>query len=407
MDLSFIFKKNNINNELYISLDIGTEFVKVIAFNVKEEKIVVKGIGKIHQPLNAMRSGMITNVSRVVSTTKAAIEKSMENIKGFSANNILMGLAGELVRGVLVSASFNRPHPDKKIDLKELNNIINEIKEDAHNKAQEIFNDLTSNKNLQIRLVNTSIVESYIDNYRIDNPIGFSGENLKIISYFTYAPLAYIGTLSNVAKQLKLNPIVISAEPFAVARGVKGGRDKGFGAIIIDIGGGTTDIAVVHNGGFIDTHMLSFGGRVFTKRIASEMNLDYEKAEKIKIDYCKGNLDRPIANIVKKGIMKDIKVWVLGIELALKEFKDVNVFPEKILLCGGGSLLPEIRDILMEHPWKNVLPFERIPQIKFIEPSDVDSIDFSSLEVNGIDMVTPLSIARLIVDLKNNLEIAN
>ncbi len=405
MPLPFFSKKYKDQNQVYISLDVGTEFVKVIVFSVEDNMVVVKGAGKTRQPISAVKNGQVTNIKNVVDTSKSAIEKAVEGMKGFIPQDVIMGVAGELVRGVSVIANYNRDNVDAKITFEEVLKVFEKIKDASLQEAQHIFIETTGKNNPQIRQINASIVDSYIDEYRVETVLGFPGKNVKLTIYSTYAPLVHVGALDNVAKSLKLKPLLIAAEPFAVARSVVGARDESFEAIIIDIGGGTTDIAIVKKGGVVDTHMLAFGGRVFTKRIAQEMNIDYDKAEKFKMDYTEGTLDRATANIVKKAVSKDINLWITGVELALKEFGGVKVFPSSILLCGGGSLLPEIKDALIQHPWTDILPFNRVPKVVFLKPENIDSVVDEKNLAQGIEMVTPLSLARLVLDLKNNLEL--
>lgn len=405
MPFSLFSKKQKGHEVIYLSLDIGTEFVKAIIFSIDNNQVNVKGVSKVRQPISAVKSGQVTNIKNVVDTSKSAIEKAMEGIQSFAPQDVIMGIAGELVKGVSVIANYNRENPEAKITMEEVVKVYEKIKQPSLEEARTIFIETSGNAKPEIKSINASIVDSYIDGYRVETAIGFPGKNTKLTIYSTYAPLVHVGALENIAKQLKLKPWLIAAEPFAVARSVVGAREESFEAIIIDIGGGTTDLAIVKKGGVVDTHMLAFGGRVFTKRIAQELNIDYEKAEKMKIDYSTGALDRPNANIVAKAISKDIPLWVTGVELALKEFSTLKVFPSSILLCGGGSLLPEIKDALIQHPWTDVLPFNRVPKVVFLKPENIDSVIDPANLATGIDMITPLSLARLSIDIQNNLEL--
>lgn len=405
MPFSLFSKKQKNQEQIYLSLDIGTEFVKAIIFSCSDGMIHIKGVSRVHQPLSAVKSGQVTNVKNVVDTSRVAIEHAMDGVKSFPPQDVIMGMAGELVRGVSVVANYNRDNPEVKITVDEVMKIFEKVTKHASDEAKKLFIETSGKNDPQIKAIHASIVDSNIDGYHVETVQGFPGKSIKLSIYSSYAPLVHVGALENIAKSLKLKPKLITAEPFAVARSVRGARDESFEAVIIDIGGGTTDLALVQKGGVVDTHMIAFGGRVFTKRIAQEMHVDYEKAEKLKLDYSAGTLDRAIANIIKKAIMKDIGLWVMGVELALKEFSSVKVFPTSLLLCGGGSLLPEIKDALIEHPWTDVLPFNRVPKVVFLDPSNIDSIDDPHALAQGIDMVTPLSLARLLLDIQNNLEL--
>src|SRR5690606_11789496 len=128
--------------------------------------------------------------------------------------------------------------------------------------------------------------------YKVSNPIGFQGKEIIIQLYTAFAPMVHIGALERTASELDLDLIAVAAEPFAVSRAVIGAdAASNFTAILIDVGGGTTDIAVVDDGGVQGTKMFGIGGRAFTKAIATELDLDYAAAESIKIELSKNTLD--------------------------------------------------------------------------------------------------------------------
>ena len=93
--------------------------------------------------------------------------------------------------------------------------------------------------------------------------------------------------MRKLALDLKLNVIGIVAQPFAVARAYSGSSSRDFSAMFVDIGGGTTDIAVVDQGSVVETKMFAFGGRIFTKEIVRSGNIEYRIAEQRKLKYSK------------------------------------------------------------------------------------------------------------------------
>ncbi len=395
----FFFKSKKRERNVYFALDIGTEFVKSILYRKTDSIVEVIGVGKVKQRINGVKGGQITNIRSVVESVRSSLSIATNKYNGDIPIHCVTGLAGEMVKGVLVNANYDREKADEKISIDELKKVYEKIKKPSEEEAIKTFQEYTALEKPQIRLISSSLVESFIDGFRVDNPSDFSGKSMKLNIYSTYAPSVQVGAIESVCKQVGLSPLLIAAQPFTVARSVVGGRNEDFEAIIIDVGGGTTDVAVVKGGCLIDTHMFSFGGRVFTKRIAMDMNLNYERAEQMKIDYSKGVLDRGYSNIVKKSILKDISIWAHGIRLALEEFKDVELFPANILLCGGGSQLPEIREILIQYPFIDYLPFNRSPKVVFLNQENIDGIVDNMNLCNGIDMITPLSLARMSLDI--------
>lgn len=398
MAFNFFSKKNITDTNAYISLDIGTEFVKAIIFQVENENVICLGFGKTRQPISAMKGGTVTNIRNVVDTSRHAISKALEGVEILPPKKAVLGIAGELVKGVSVTANYERINPEEKITMEEVQKVVAQVMEPSLQQARQIFLEQGGSDDTQLRIVNSTIIDTYIDDYRVINPLGFQGKRVKFTIYNVYAPLMHVGAMESICEQLGLIPYIIAAEPFAVSRSVKGARELNFDAIIIDIGGGTTDVAVVQKGAVVDTQMFAFGGRVFTKRIAADLGVDYHQAEAMKIQYTQGELERPLASQVRKAISKDIELWVSGVEIALREFKEIKVFPSQILLCGGGTLLPEIKSALSEYPWTSLMPFNRMPKVTFLSPERLDSIIDKTLKLTKPEDVTPVSLARLVLD---------
>ena len=195
--------------------------------------------------------------------------------------------------------------------------------------------------------------------------------------------------------------INIEVEPYAVARAISGGRKEGYEAVIIDIGGGTTDVALVKNGAILETKMFAYGGRVFTKRIAQDLKIDWNQAEEMKIDYSKSKLAPKQMTEIKNAISKDLAVWSEGLELALKEVDEVDSYPSRIFLCGGASALEEMQTAIIEHPWLTVLPFARFPKVEYLFPNQLDGIIDKTKSINDPSDITPLALARMFLENKS------
>src|SRR5439155_24247257 len=114
------------------------------------------------------------------------------------------------------------------------------------------------------------------------------------------------------------------------------------GGIFIDVGGGTTDVALLREGGVEGTRMFNLGGRAFTRRIALALGLSYEEAEARKLRHSEGLLPQHQEEEVREMLVADVGVLLDGLALCLKELARGERLPSNIYLCGGGSLLPEL-----------------------------------------------------------------
>ncbi|HSX03032.1 MAG TPA: cell division FtsA domain-containing protein [Candidatus Saccharimonadia bacterium] len=380
-----------------VALDIGTEFVKALIGEIKGETVEIIGVGRQRQRLTDMQGGAVTDIRGVVENCDAALRLA-EKMAGVVAKDVVIGIAGELVKGASTVIRYKRTDSSAPIDMAELKKILDRVQYRAFERAREQLTWETGMKEIEVKLVNTAIVDVQIDGYRVTNPIGFQGRDVSIQLFNAFAPMVHLGALQSVAQDLDLNLVSIAAEPFAVAKSVGGQDSSEFSAIFIDIGGGTTDIALVDNGGVEGTKMFAIGGRAFTKRIAQVANVSFEKAEEMKMAYSAGKLGPKGVKVVEEAVNSDIKVWLSGVELSLAEFDRVDHLPAKILLCGGGTGLPQIMDALKGGEWYKNLPFARRPVVAHISPAEVNRVVDKTGKLTSYADITPMGLANLGLD---------
>jgi len=383
------------NDDLLVGLDIGTEFVKALIARVNGDELEIIGVGRTRQGLSDMHSGAISDIGGVVRNCEDALSQA-EAQAGVQGKRAVIGIAGELVKGMTSTIRYKRPQPDRALDINEMEFIIEKVQERAQNKAQKQIALETGNSDVEVKLVNSAIVSIHIDGYKVSNPIGFQGKDVAIQIYTAFAPMVHIGALERTAGELDLDLIAVAAEPFAVSRSVLGvDASSNFTAILADVGGGTTDIAVVNDGGVEGTRMFGIGGRSFTRTIANDMDLSYEDAEKLKVNVDDANLKESVAKQVGISIDKTLDVWLGGVELALSEFDSVDHLPNRLLLCGGGSSLTKLVDALKKRDWYQELPFTKRPTIQHIKTTDV--VGVTDKTDSGLDhtFVTAMGLLRV------------
>jgi len=396
----FVRLRNKGDQPRYLlALDIGTEFVKALIGEVKGGKVEIIGVGRQRQRLTDMQGGAVTDISGVVENCDAALRMA-EKMAGVVAKDVVIGIAGELVKGGSTTIKYKRADAQTPIDMAELKKILDRVQYRAFERVREQLSWETGMQELEVKLVNTAIVDVQIDGYRVTNPIGFQGRDVSIQLFNAFAPMVHLGALQSIAADLDLNLVNIAAEPFAVAKCVGAQDSAEFSAIFIDIGGGTTDIALVNNGGVEGTKMFAIGGRAFTKRIAQVANVSFEKAEAMKLEYGKGASGKITARArkaVEEAVNADIQVWLSGVELSLAEFDKVDHLPAKIMLCGGGTGLPQIMEAL-KGDWYKSLPFARRPVVTHISPSEVNRVVDKTGKLTSYADITPMGLANLGLD---------
>jgi cell division protein FtsA len=318
---------------------------------------------------------------------------------GFRPSQVVIGIAGELVKGFTTTHNHERKRPDQPITEAELQKLIDSVQREALREAERSITWETGLPNVDVRLVHAAIVAASIDGYALTNPVGFQGRHVKIGIFNAFAPLVHLGALQTVASQLDLELLEIVAEPYAVARVLGSDQVRQAGALFVDVGGGTTDVALVRQGGIEGTRMFALGGRAFTKSLADRLELPFPRAESAKVDYARGlPVDRhdEIATIVGE----DVEVWAAGVELVMEELGGGDLLPGRIYVCGGGSRLPEIAAALRAERFWQRLSFARPPEIVVMAPDQVESItDATDLLVDQQD-VTPLGLAYQAIELQ-------
>lgn len=385
---------------MFLALDIGTEFVKALVCEAQDNVAIVRGVGKQRQKLGDMQSGAVMDIGGVIGNCSAAISEATRQANGYPTE-VIMGIAGELVKGITMRTTYVRKEPDSKIDLSELKNIIHKVQWKSFEETRSQLAYETGYNEIDVKLVNAAIVDVRIDGYRVTNPIGFQGKEVQISIFNAFAPLVHFGALQTIAAELELNLLSITAEPYAVARCLESedSRSSPLSAIFIDIGGGTTDIAIVRNGSLEGTKMFTIGGRTFSKRLTSTLNISFQEAEDIKLAYSAGKLEKQSERIVREAMEADADVWLSGVAFTLSEFHNLDLLPSRILLCGGGAHLPEIASALETKSWTNDLQFAKQPSVSTLVPRQISRVRDETKLLDDPQDITPMALANLGLEL--------
>lgn len=396
------------SNQYVVGLDIGTEFVKALVAKVSGDELEIIGTGKKHQEFTDMQAGAIADIGAVVANCDAALTQA-EQQAGVSARTAVLGIAGELVKGTTTTVRCTRKNASKPLDVAELERIIGLVQERAEKKAKQELAWEMGGKSVEIRLVNSALVGIDIDGYKVTNPVGFPGKDVVVQLYTAFAPLVHIGALERTAQELDLDLLAVAAEPFGVARSVIGDDpNANMSAILMDVGGGTTDIAVIHEGGVQGTKMFGIGGRAFTRTLERELSIDFERAEELKLSLSTSRLTQNKKAAAEKLLSKTVDVWLSGVELALSEFTRLDSLPSRILLCGGGSSLDALMKALGRSGWYKDLPFTRKPVIQHLDPKQVVGIVDKTGGVSDHTFVTAMGLLRVGMDtLQQEMRSAN
>jgi cell division protein FtsA len=336
-----------------VGLDIGT--TKIVAMIGKKNeygKLEILGVGK-SKSLGVAR-GVVNNITQTIQSIQQAVLEA-ETKSGYKINNVVVGIAGQHIRSIQHSDYIIRTNADDVISNSDIDLLIGQVNKLAMLPGEEIIHVLPQ--------------EYKIDGQSdIKEPIGMYGGRLE--SSF-HVVVGQASSIRNVARCIQSSDIELSGltlEPLASANAVLSQEEKEAGVALIDIGGGTTDLAIFKDGIIRHTAVIPFGGNVITDDIKEGCSIIEKQAELLKVKFGSAwpgeNKDNEIVSIPGlrgrepkeislKNLSKIIHARVVEIiEQVFTEIKDYgHDDPRKkliagIVLTGGGAQLKHIKQLV-------------------------------------------------------------
>ena len=249
---------------LIVGLDIGTTKVCAIVAERTENGVDIVGIGT--HPSKGLRKGVVIDIDATVLSIKKAVEEA-ELMADCEITSVYAGIAGGHIRG------FNSHGvvavKDQEVNESDVKRVIDAAKAVAIPMDREVIHVIPQ--------------EFIIDDQDgIREPLGMSGVRLEAKIHIVTAAVSSAQNIIKCANKAGLNVIDIVLEPLASAQAVLSADERELGVCMIDIGGGTTDIAVFADGSIKNTAVLGLGGEHLSKDIAVGLRTPFEEAERIK-----------------------------------------------------------------------------------------------------------------------------
>jgi cell division protein FtsA len=256
-------KKNN----LVVGLDIGTSKVCAIVGEMTERGVEVIGVGS--HLSQGLRKGVVINIESTVESIKKAVQEA-ELMAGCEINSVFTGIAGGHIKG------FNSHGivavKNKEVTDRDVERVIDAAKAVAIPMDREVLHILP---------------QDYIIDEQdgIKEPLGMSGVRLEAKVHIVTGAVTSAQNIIKCCNRTGLNVADIVLEPLASAEAVLTSEEKELGVALVDMGGGTTDIALFHDGSVKHTAVLAIGGNHLTSDIAAGLRTPIGEAERIKQRY--------------------------------------------------------------------------------------------------------------------------
>ena len=340
-------------HNIAVGLDIGTtKIVAMIGRKNEYGKVEILGIGK-SKSLGVHR-GVVNNITQTIQSIQQAVQEA-EAAAEMKIEGVTVGIAGQHIRSLQHSDYITRPNSDKVIDEADIDRLINQVHKLVMLPGEEIIHVLPQ--------------EYKVDGQaEIKEPIGMYGGRLEANFHVVVGQVSSIRNVGRCVQSSGLNLEGITLEPLASANAVLSQEEKEAGVALIDIGGGTTDLAIFRDGIIRHTAVIPFGGNVITEDIKEGCSIIEKQAELLKIKFGSAwpgeNKDNEIVSIpglrgrepkeiTLKNLSKIIHARVVEIiEQVYVEIKNYGHEEQKkkliagIVLTGGGAQLKHLKQLV-------------------------------------------------------------
>lgn len=343
--------QNTNNNEVVVALDIGTTKICAIAGRLNEYgKIEVVGVGTVKS--EGVSRGVVSNIDKTVKAIRAAVEIAERN-SGMTFKKLHVGIAGQHIKSHHHQGMRTRHDSNDEISQADIDHLIKDMHKLVLPPGDKILHIIPQEFTVD-------------DENDIIDPVGMSGIRLAANFHIITGQISASKNIMRCVEKAGMEVADVTLEPIASATAVLSHQEREAGIVLVDIGGGTTDITIFKDGIIRHTAVIPFGGNVVTKDIMEGCTILADQAEKLKVKFgsamahevvdnrvisITGFNGRDVKDISEKNLARIIQARVEEIfDYVLWEIRRSgyeNKLIGGIVLTGGGSLLKHL-DTLAE-----------------------------------------------------------
>ena len=341
----------NNTNAISVALDIGTTKVCAIAGRLNEyDKLEILGVATVQS--EGVSRGVVSNINKTVTAIREAVQQAQRSAK-ITIEKVHVGIAGQHIKSIHHHGLLVRHDPEEEINAADVNRLISDMHKLVLPPGDKILHVFPQEFTVD-------------DESKIVDPIGMSGVRLEANFHIITGQIGASRDIIRCVEKVGLEVADITLEPIASSKAVLCKEEKDAGVVLVDIGGGTTDLTIFKDGIIRHTSVIPFGGNVITNDIREGCMVMKDQAEKLKVKFGSALSDevtnnriitipgfkgRDYKEISEKNLAKINEARMEEIfDYVLWEIKRSG-YEEKliagIVLTGGGSLLKNI-DLLSE-----------------------------------------------------------
>ncbi|MCH4889169.1 cell division protein FtsA [Acidaminobacter sp. JC074] len=385
-------------NEALFSLDIGTRTVVGVVSVLEGDQYRVIDYEIKDHPDRAMYDGQIHDISKVTEVV-SSVKETLEDRNNLTFKSVAIAAAGRALKTEKISVE-RELEPGQTITQEVINNVEMEAIQEAQSQIEV---DKRTGES-RYYCVGYNVCNYYIDGVININPKDHRGNTLKVELIATFLPHIVVDSLYTVVDRVGLEVLNMTLEPIAAINVAIPQNLRLLNLALVDVGAGTSDIAITKEGTVISFGMVASAGDRFTEEIAKSFLLDFDQAEKLKVSL--NHLDvHTYTDIIgmthektTEEIIEPIKpAMIQTAEMVAKQILEFNEkSPSAVFCIGGGCQVPGFTDLLAA---ELELPKERVV-IKPVET--LDKISFDGQALKGPEFITPLGIGVTAIKEKEN-----
>lgn len=386
-------------DNLVVCLDLDGHLVKISLIAIGQQLTVIGYSQKIWSLKQSFNQA--SDLKILQKTIEQTLEQAQDK-RSFNLKYLMIGLGGDLIEPLTHTSRIRRFDKTASIKQKELNRLIAQNQAEALDLALERMQFNNQRPDLDLKLLNSSLVSFNLDGQSLDDPLDKIGTSIGVTLYNVFIAKEWYKTIDNLASSLNLELISLAYKPFALSQALVGHQAKDVDALIIHMEVSTTYLIVLESGVVTETASFNLGEDNFNLALARNLKLSYKQALKLRdlnLDFNFAHLGESQQKQASNIVNHSLAVWLRGLFLTLVEM-EAQSLPAKIYLSGRAADFNLIKTSLEKVDLTKIVQFKSPIEFQALDIKDLPQTDIKiKARVNFSNLSASLGLARLAHDI--------